>query len=74
MDTLRSGYRVLGSALSDSEMVYSFLMGMGWFFLLGWAFALIVACASVFKQDRKVRLAGLTEKLANGEVTAPKGP
>jgi len=49
MDTLRSGIRVIGSAFMNSEMVYSFLMGMGWFFLLGWAVALVVACASVFR-------------------------
>jgi hypothetical protein len=58
MDTLRSGVRVIGSALMNSEMVYSLLMGMGWFFLLGWAVALVVACASVFRQDRGVRFAG----------------
>lgn len=69
MDTLRSGYRVIGSALANSEMVYSFLMGMGWFFLLGWAFALVVACASVFRQDRKVGVAGLPDRLANGKLT-----
>lgn len=43
----------------NSELMYSFLMGMGWFFLLSWAVALLVACASVFKQDRgAVQLAG----------------
>jgi hypothetical protein len=67
MDTLRSGLRVLGAALTNSEMVYSFLMGMGWFFLLGWAVALVVACASVFRQDGKVRFAGLAHKLPNGK-------
>ena len=65
MDTLRSGVRVIGSALMNSEMVYSFLMGMGWFFLLGWAVALVVACASVFRQDGSVRFAGLPDKLPN---------
>ena len=65
MDTLRSGVRVIGSALMNSEMVYSFLMGMGWFFLLGWAVALVVACASVFRQDGGVRFAGLPDKLPN---------
>ena len=59
MDTLRSGLRVIGSAFVNSEMVYSFLMGMGWFFLAGWAVALVVACASVFRQDRGVRFAGM---------------
>jgi hypothetical protein len=43
----------------NSELMYSFLMGMGWFFLLSWAVALLVACASVFRQDRGgVQLAG----------------
>jgi hypothetical protein len=43
----------------NSELMYSFLMGMGWFFLLSWAVALVVACASVFRQDREVvQLAG----------------
>jgi hypothetical protein len=32
----------------NSETVYSLLMGLGWFFLLGWAIALLAACASVF--------------------------
>jgi hypothetical protein len=68
MDTLRSGLRVIGSALTNSELVYSFLMGIGWFFLLGWAVALVVACASVFRQDRNVRFAGLAHKLPNGKL------
>jgi hypothetical protein len=58
MDTLRSGLRVIGAALTNSELVYSFLMGVGWFFLLGWAVALFMACASVFRQDQNVRFAG----------------
>ena len=68
MDTLRSGVRVVGSALMNSELVYSFLMGMGWFFLLGWAVALVVACASVFRQDRGARFAGVTDKLHRGDL------
>ena len=51
MDTLRSGLRVVASAIMNSEMVYSLLIGMGWFLLLGWAVALVVACASVFRED-----------------------
>lgn len=47
----------------NSELVYSFLMGVGWFFLLGWAIALMVACASVFRQDQTVQFAGIPEKL-----------
>jgi hypothetical protein len=68
MDTLRSGIRVIGSAFVNSEMVYSFLMGMGWFFLVGWAVALVVACASVFRQDRGVRFAGMPGKLPNRKL------
>jgi hypothetical protein len=70
MDTLRSGLRVIVSGLTNSEMVYSFLMGMGWFFLLGWAVALVAACASVFRQDGQVRFAGLAHKLRNGKFPA----
>jgi hypothetical protein len=59
MDTLRSSIRLFGAAVMNSELMYSFLMGMGWFFLLSWAVALVVACASVFRQDRGgVQLAG----------------
>ena len=47
----------------NSEMVYSFLMGMGWFFLVGWAVALVVTCASVFRHDGAVRFAGLSDKV-----------
>jgi hypothetical protein len=68
MDTLRSGLREIGAALMNSEMVYSFLMGMGWFFLVGWAVALVVACASVFRQDRNVRFAGLPGKLPHRKL------
>ena len=53
----------------NSEMVYSFLMGMGWFFLLGWAVALVVACASVFRQDENVRFAGLRAQASEWENT-----
>ena len=68
MDTLRSGLRVVGSAVMNSEVVYSFLMGIGWFFLVGWAVALVVACASVFRRDRGVRFAGMPGKLPNGKL------
>ena len=51
MDTLRSGLRFVASAIMNSETVYSLLMGMGWILLLGWAVALVCACASVFGQD-----------------------
>jgi len=73
MDTLRSGLRVIGSAFVNSEMVYSFLMGMGWFFLVGWAVALVVACASVFRQDRGVRYAGMPGKLPTRKLPIVRG-
>jgi len=74
MDTLRSGLRVIGSAFMNSEVVYSFLMGMGWFFLVGWAVALVVACASVFRQDRGVRFAGLPGgKIPNRKLPIVRG-
>jgi len=63
IDTLRDGARVVGATLMNSEMVYSFLMGVGWFFLLGWAVALVVTCASVFRHDGAVPFAGLSDKV-----------
>ena len=66
MDTLRSTVRMVGAAFMNSELVYSFLMGMGWFFLVGWALALLVTCASVFRQDRAGQFAGLAERLRSG--------
>ena len=68
IDTLRSSLRAAGAAFMNSEMVYSFLMGMGWFFLLGWALALLVACASVFRHDGAVQFAGLSEKVRAGKL------
>lgn len=62
IDTLRNSLRVVGAAIMNSEMVYSFLIGMGWFFLLGWAVALVVACASVFRQEGAVQMAGAAHK------------
>ena len=47
----------------NSEVVYSVLMGMGWFFLVGWAVSLVVTCASVFRQDHGIQFAGLSEKV-----------
>jgi hypothetical protein len=63
IDTLRNSIHDLGVEFMNSEMVYSFLMGMGWFFLLGWAIALVVACASVFRHDAKVQFAGFPGKI-----------
>ena len=56
----------------NSEMVYSFLMGMGWFFLVGWAVALVVTCASVFRQDSGVQFAGLSPKV-RGAIKSGQG-
>jgi hypothetical protein len=35
----------------SSEILYFCLMGLGWFFLLGWALALVAACTIVFRQS-----------------------
>lgn len=50
METLRN-VRSLGASLVNSELVYAFLMGMGWFFLLGWLVALGVAYVKAFQGD-----------------------
>jgi hypothetical protein len=68
LDTLRNGSRLVAAALINSELVYSFLMGMGWFFLMGWAIALLVACASAFRQDRTVHLAGVSPDVTRGRL------
>jgi hypothetical protein len=73
MDTLRSGFRFLGAAFMNSEIVYSFLMGMGWFFLVSWAIALLVACASVFRQDRTVGFAGVSEEVRGSKLLIRPG-
>jgi hypothetical protein len=36
------------------EIVYIFLMALGWFFLLGWSIALLTACAVAFRKDVSV--------------------
>ena len=54
MDTLRNGARVAAATFANSELVYSLLMGMGWFFLTGWAVALGVACASALRPERSL--------------------
>ena len=72
MDTLRNGLRVVGSALMNSEMVYSFLMGIGWFFLLGWVVALVIACASVFRQDHNLHT-GMSGGVRNTKLAAKPG-
>jgi hypothetical protein len=68
LDTLRNSLRLAGAALMNSELVYSFLMGMGWFFLMGWAIALLVACASAFRRERTVRLAGVAPEGGSGRL------
>jgi hypothetical protein len=34
-----------------SDVVYFFLMALGWFFLVGWSVALLTACAIAFRQE-----------------------
>jgi hypothetical protein len=73
MDTLRNGVRFLGAAFMNSELMYSFLMGVGWFFLAGWALALLVACASVFRNDRSVQFAGFGGKVPGSKLGIKPG-
>ena len=56
----------------NSEVVYSLLMGMGWFFLVGWAVALVVTCASVFRREGGIPLAGLSGKV-RGAIKGGQG-
>ena len=42
--------RAIGVAM-NSEMLYAFLMGTGWFFLMGWLLALVIAYAKAFQGD-----------------------
>lgn len=55
----------------NSEVVYSLLMGMGWFFLIGWAVALVVTCASVFRRDGLVQFAGVSQKVRGAVKGGP---
>ena len=74
MDTLRNSLRMFGAAFMNSELVYSLLMGMGWFFLVGWALALLATCASVFRQEQAVRFAGVPDQRGNvGIEHNPRG-
>ena len=72
MDTLRNGPRLIAAALMNSELVYSVLMGMGWFFLVGWAVALVVACASAFRQERTAHLAGVSPNGSGGRLAVKR--
>jgi len=38
----------------NSELIYAFLMGMGWFFLIGWLVALAVAYVKAFRREKPV--------------------
>jgi hypothetical protein len=68
MDTLRSSCKVASAAVMNSELVYSFLIGIGWFFLMGWMVALVVACMSAFRED-PTQLARLSAKGAGKNLT-----
>jgi hypothetical protein len=57
----------------NSELMYSFLMGVGWFFLAGWALALLVACASVFRNDHSVQFAGFGGKVPGSKLGIKPG-
>ena len=43
--------RVLGIESVNGEMLYAFLMGTGWFFLLGWLLGLVIAYVKVFREE-----------------------
>ena len=34
----------------SGDILYFCLMGLGWFFLVGWALALVAACTIAFRQ------------------------
>lgn len=34
-----------------SDVIYFILLGVGWFFLLGWILALATACALAFRRE-----------------------
>jgi hypothetical protein len=59
----------------NTEMLYAFLMGTGWFFLLGWLLALVVAYAKAFQKDSangwsnaSIRGAGLSGVTPRGKL------
>jgi hypothetical protein len=51
-----------GTIIMNSEMIYAFLMGTGWFFLIGWLVALIVAYAKAFQNDEAGRTMSVSAK------------
>jgi hypothetical protein len=61
-----------GANWMNSEVVYSLLMGLGWFFLVGWAVALVATCASVFRRDAGGQFPGLSEKV-RGAIKSGQG-
>jgi len=63
METLRN-VRSLGAAIVNSELAYAFLMGMGWFFLIGWLVALAVAYAKAFQGDQPLQWAVVPDRTA----------
>jgi hypothetical protein len=42
----------------SSDILYFCLMGLGWFFLLGWVLALVAACTIAFRQGPSLEGAG----------------
>ena len=59
----------------NTEMLYAFLMGTGWFFLLGWLLALVIAYVKAFQKEvpngwsnASVRGAGLSGVLPRSKV------
>jgi hypothetical protein len=75
METLRN-VRSIGAAIVNSELAYAFLMGMGWFFLVGWLVALAVAYAKAFQGDQPLQWAVVPNRTAkkSGAGFAPGIP
>jgi hypothetical protein len=69
METLRN-VRSLGAAFVNSELVYAFLMGMGWFFLIGWLVALAVAYVKAFRGEQPVQWAVISDRRAKPRAKA----
>jgi hypothetical protein len=44
-------FQNLGAAIMNTELVYAFLMGTGWFFLISWLVAIGIAYAKAFGGD-----------------------
>jgi hypothetical protein len=64
--------RAMG-VMMNSEMLYAFLMGTGWFFLVGWLLALVIAYAKAFQGDGSRGWSSASLKGARLIGTGPPG-